>query len=104
MTTIAYIGLSELFGSLTLSPLGGGVWGEALLIRCRLPLLGGEAVSVWKSYLLTVDDITDTITRKAKVINPRRACAARVTVVALSFCLSVTTFSAATRNAQQDWG
>ena len=29
MTTIAYIGLSELFGSLTLSPLGGGVWGEA---------------------------------------------------------------------------
>ena len=36
------------------------------------------------------------------IINPRRACAARVTVVVLSFCLSVclsvTTFSAATRN------
>ena len=35
-------------------------------------------------------------------INPRRACAARVTVVVLSFCLSVclsvTTFSATTRN------
>ena len=35
-------------------------------------------------------------------INPRRACAARVTVVVLSFylsvCLSVTTFSAATSN------
>ena len=57
---------------------------------------------MWKSYLLTVDDITDIITRRAKVINPRRACAVRVTVVVLSFCLSVTTFSAATRNAQQD--
>ena len=36
------------------------------------------------------------------VINPRRACAARVTVLGLSFrlsvCLSVTTFSATTRN------
>ena len=35
------------------------------------------------------------------IINPRRVCAARVTVVVLSFCpvcLSVTTFSAATRN------
>ena len=36
------------------------------------------------------------------LINPRHACAARVTVVVLSFCLSVclsvTTFSAATRN------
>ena len=32
------------------------------------------------------------------LINPRRACAARVTVLGLSFCLSVTTFSAATRN------
>ena len=38
------------------------------------------------------------------VINPRRACAARVTVLGLcvclclSVCLSVTTFSAATRN------
>ena len=32
------------------------------------------------------------------MINPRRACAARVTVVVLSFCLSVTTFSAATSN------
>ena len=36
------------------------------------------------------------------VVNPRRACAARVTVVVLSFCLSVclsvTTFSAATSN------
>ena len=36
------------------------------------------------------------------IINPRRACAARVTVVVLSFLpdsvrLSVTTFSAATR-------
>ena len=35
-------------------------------------------------------------------MNPRRACAARVTVVVLSFCLSVclsvTTFSAATSN------
>ena len=35
-------------------------------------------------------------------INPQRACTARVTVVVLSFCLSVclsvTTFSAATRN------
>ena len=31
-------------------------------------------------------------------INPRRACAARVTVVVLSVCLSVTTFSAATCN------
>ena len=35
-------------------------------------------------------------------INPRRTCAARVTVVVLSFCLSVclsvTTFSAATSN------
>ena len=32
------------------------------------------------------------------VVNRRRACAARVTVVVLSFCLSVTTFSAATSN------
>ena len=36
------------------------------------------------------------------LVNPRRACAARVTVVVLSFCLSVclsiTTFSAATSN------
>ena len=36
------------------------------------------------------------------LINPRRACAARVTVLGLSFrlsvCLSVTTFSATTRN------
>ena len=40
------------------------------------------------------------------IINPRRACAARVTVLGLSFrpsvclsvCLSVTTFSATTRN------
>ena len=36
------------------------------------------------------------------IINPRRACAARVIVVVLSFCLSVclsvTTFTAATRN------
>ena len=32
------------------------------------------------------------------IINPRRACAARVTVLGLCVCLSVTTFSAATRN------
>ena len=33
------------------------------------------------------------------IINPRRACAARVTVLdRLSVCLSVTTFSATTRN------
>ena len=36
------------------------------------------------------------------IINPRCACAARITVLGLSFCLSVclsvTTFSAATRN------
>ena len=32
------------------------------------------------------------------VVNPRRACAARVTVLGLCVCLSVTTFSAATRN------
>ena len=31
-------------------------------------------------------------------INPRRACAARVTVLGLCVCVSVTTFSAATRN------
>ena len=36
--------------------------------------------------------------RVSTLINPRRACAARVTVVVLSVCLSVTTFSAATRN------
>ena len=36
-----------------------------------------------------------------QVINPRRrACAARVTVVVLCVCLSVTTFSATTRNKQ----
>ena len=41
-----------------------------------------------------------------RIINPRRACAARVTVLGLSFrlsvclsvCLSVTTFSATTRD------
>ena len=32
------------------------------------------------------------------VVNPRRACAARVTVLGLCVCVSVTTFSAATRN------
>ena len=32
------------------------------------------------------------------IINPRRACAARVRVVILSVCLSVTTFSATTSN------
>ena len=45
------------------------------------------------------------------IINPRRACAARVTVVVLSFCLSVclsvTTSSAATRkktaNKRYEW-
>ena len=31
-------------------------------------------------------------------INPRRACAARVTVLGLCVCLSVTTFSATARN------
>ena len=54
-------------------------------------------------------DVQDPV-RQCMIINPRRACAARVTVVVLSFCLSVslsvclsvcmsvTTFSAATRN------
>ena len=45
---------------------------------------------------MTVTKISDSV-----VINPRRACAARVTVtrsVSLSVSLSVTTLSATTRN------
>ena len=34
----------------------------------------------------------------SSVINPRRACAARVTVLGLCVCLSVTTFSDTARN------
>ena len=60
------------------------------------------------AILFIVDDVnvwdTDShlVHKNSKVINPRRACAARVTVLGLSFrlsvCLSVTTFSATTRN------
>ena len=40
------------------------------------------------------------ISRSRSVINPRRACAARVTVLGLSFCLSVCPprYSGGTRN------
>ena len=52
-------------------------------------------------YVYTCMYIVHT-THVHAVINPRRACAARVTVLGLSFrlsvCLSVTTFSPATRN------
>ena len=38
------------------------------------------------------------------MINPRRACAARVTVVVLSFCLSVTTATSnKTANKRYEW-
>ena len=47
-------------------------------------------------YSLLADQIP--VYKITDIINPRRACAARVTVLGLSFCLSVTTFSAATRN------
>ena len=50
----------------------------------------------------TLKNICVNFDRDTFLINPRRACAARVTVLGLSFCLSVrlsvTTFSAATRN------
>ena len=51
---------------------------------------------------IQADFMTERV--KAVVINPRRACAARVTVLVpytrpcQSVCLSVTTFSASTRN------
>ena len=56
----------------------------------------GSICSVYKFMCL------DSSLAHELFINPRRACAVRVTVVVLSFCLSVclsvTTFSAATRN------
>ena len=64
-------------------------------------ITGTEARHV---YLCGSVQLENTQNRQSTlhIINPRRACAARVTVVVLSFCLSVclsvTTFSAATRN------
>ena len=42
-----------------------------------------------------------TLSLGAMLVNPRRACAARVTVVVLSFCLSVC-YHVFCRYAQQD--
>ena len=36
--------------------------------------------------------VSDTVSPKESIINPRRACAARVTVVVLCVCLSVCLF------------
>ena len=60
-----------------------------------------STLAVLSNYRLTTLELRSCYS-PSTVINPRRACAARVTVLGLSFhpsiCLSVTTFSPATRN------
>ena len=65
-------------------------------------------VSYCNVYTMSCINAASYIIRYSIIINPRRACTARVTVVVLSFCLSVTTFSAATSNKtankRYEWG
>ena len=78
---------------------------KVMVILCRLYVyihtLQGVCL-VFSLLYCTVYTLWWCTGRCTCVINPRRASAARVTVLGLSFrlsvCLSVTTFSATTRN------
>ena len=69
---------------------------------CDLKMVMPRAPTCIYMYMYMYIVLYNYIDLENEIINTRRACAARVIVVVLSFCLSVclsvTTFSAATSN------